>query len=109
MKLIGILLLPIVIFAVFTAPRSEAIIHFGGQISTIIGCVNPVIYTQLGPPRGGPYLWSPLTTNTYSFGPPNRTGQWLLGSAGPSYFCIVNVFPLNTRSGLMILMMGSSI
>ncbi len=108
MKLVSTLLISVVILTVLTAPRTEAVIYFGGSISLIIGCVNPVVYTRLGPPRGGPYLWSPSVTKTYSFGPPKRTGQWLLGSAGPSYFCVVKVFPLKTHPGLLMIMMGSS-
>ena len=81
---------------------------FGGSIGTIIGCVNTVIYAVIGDPRPGPYLWSPSVTQTYSFGPPSHSGQWLLGTAGPSYFCIESVLPLIVHPGLLMLMMGSS-
>ena len=87
---------------------AAAAISFGGPINTIIGCLNMVTYTVLGPPRGGEYLWSPSITDTYSFGPPTRRGQWLLGNAGPSYFCLVTVLPLDVRPGWLIMMMGSS-
>ncbi len=90
------------------APRAEAIIYFGGATGIIIPCVNNVIYAVLGPPRGGPYLWSPEVTQTYSFGPPTRSGQWLLGSAGPSIICLQSIFPFITHAGLLMLMMGSS-
>jgi len=91
-----------------SAPRAEAVVNFGGSIGTIIPCVNTVIYTVLGPPRGGKYLWSPNVTKTYPFGPPSHSGQWLLGNAGPAYFCLESVLPLIVHPGLLMIMMGSS-
>ncbi len=88
--------------------RSEAVVYFGGSIGRIIFCINNVTYANLGAPRGGPYLWSPKVTKTYQFGPPRHSGQWLLGAAGPSYFCIESVLPLIVHPGLLILFMGSS-
>lgn len=88
--------------------RAEAIVHFGGAVGTVYGCVNTVIYATLGPPRGGAYVWSPQVTRTYSFGPPTHSGQWVLGNAGPSYFCIYSIFPIIVFPGLLMLMEGSS-
>lgn len=105
-KVVATLLIAIVVSVLPT--RAEAVVHFGGSIGTLIGCANTVIYTVLGPPRGGPFIWSPSVTKTYSFGPPSHEGQWLLGNAGPSYFCIVTVLPLVVQPGLLMLMMGSS-
>ena len=89
-------------------PAPAGPVYFGGPIGTIIGCVNTVIYTVLGPPRGGKYLWSPSVTQTYAFGPPSHGGQWLLGEAGPNYFCIESVLPLIVHPGLLMVMMASS-
>lgn len=107
MKKLSALTLFIILFVTFSAPKAEAV-YFGGSVGIIIGCVNTVIYTILGPPRGGPYLWSPSVTKTYSFGPPSHSGQWLLGEAGPSYFCVQSVSPIIVHPGLLMVMMGSS-
>jgi len=108
MKYTSLILLIILLLNTLHVPRAEAVVLFGGQITKIIPCVNNVIYARLGPPRDGPYLWSPTVTKTYQFGPPKRTGQWLLGNAGPSYFCLVKVLPVVTYPGLIMIMMGSS-
>lgn len=103
----GVVLVCTCIF--FTAPqRAEAVVYFGGAIGRLIYCINSVVYVNLGAPRGGPYLWSPKVTKTYQFGAPRHSGQWLLGAAGPTYFCIESVLPLIVHPGLLILFMGSS-
>jgi len=108
MRLLTSTLILIILTVSIMPPRAEAIVHFGGAIQEHIGCANTVIYTLLGEPRGGEYLWSPTVTTTYSYGPPNHTGQWLLGNAGPSYFCIVSIFPIIVKPGLLMIMFGSS-
>ena len=80
---------------------------FGGQASTVIFCYNQAIYVVLGPPIGGPYVWTPAT-KTYQFGPPTHSGQWLLGLAGPPYYCLVSIEPVIVFPGIAIDMMGSS-
>lgn len=80
---------------------------FGGQIHQIIFCYNNAIYVNLGPPRGGPFIWTP-STKTYRFGPPQRTGQWLLGLAAPPYYCVVSRQPVIVWSGILMTMEGSS-
>jgi hypothetical protein len=94
--------------SVAPAQKAEAVVYFGGAIGPLIYCINSVTYVKLGAPRGGPYLWSPKVTKTYEFGPPSHSGQWLLGAAGPTYFCIVSVLPLVVLPGLLMLYMGSS-
>ena len=94
---ISILALPALTFA----------FPFGGQINQIIFCYNNAIYTNLGPPRGGPFIWTP-STRTYRFGPPQRSGQWLLGLAAPPYYCIVSKQPIIVWSGILMTMEGSS-
>jgi len=81
---------------------------FGGRASTVLRCVyNSTIYANLGPPRGGEYIWT-TATKTYQFGPPAYAGQWLLGLAGAPYYCIYSVSPLIIYSGIAMTMMGSS-
>ncbi|HVM73677.1 MAG TPA: hypothetical protein VMU13_02235 [Candidatus Paceibacterota bacterium] len=89
-------------------PTTVLAFPFGGQASVVIPCYyNDAIFAQLGPPIGGPYLWTP-STQTYQFGPPTHAGQWLLGNAGPPYFCLVSILPIITYAGTDIIMMGSS-
>lgn len=80
---------------------------FGGQAGIVIPCYNQAIYANLGPPRGGPYVWTP-STKTYTFGPPTHAGQWLLGLASAPYYCIVSIQPVIVWPGTYISMMGSS-
>lgn len=80
---------------------------FGGQISQVIFCYNDAIWAQVGPPIGGPYVWTP-STQTYEFGPPSHSGQWLLGLASAPYYCLVSIVPIIIYTGTAISMMGSS-
>ncbi len=80
---------------------------FGGRASYVKPCYNETIYALLGPPRGGPFVWY-SATKTYQFGPPRAAGQWILGLAGPPYYCLAYVSPVTTWPGKAILMMGSS-
>jgi hypothetical protein len=102
--LLGVLFL---CFVVLFSPISVQAFPFGGQASIVSPCFNSAIYANLGPPIGGPYIWTPAT-RTYQFGPPQRAGQWLLGNAGAPYFCIVSIQPLTVWPGTHIIMMGSS-
>jgi hypothetical protein len=92
---------------VVLAPATALAFPFGGQASVVIPCYNGAIYALLGPPIGGPFLWTP-STETFRFGPPMHSGQWLLGNAGPPYFCLVSILPIITYPGTDIIMMGSS-
>lgn len=80
---------------------------FGGQINLVRPCYNAAIYANLGPPRGGQFIWTP-STRTYQFGPPRRVGQWLLGLASAPYYCVVSISPVIVWAGTHIDMMGSS-
>lgn len=80
---------------------------FGGSVGIIRPCYNNAIYVALGPPRGGPYIWTPAT-RTYQFGAPSHIGQWLLGLASAPYYCVVSIFPVIVWPGTHIDMMGSS-
>ncbi len=90
------------------APKVEAVNVFGGAASQVINCYNDVIWTSVGPPRGGRYIWAPGVTRTYEYGPPSHAGQWLLGLFGAPYFCIVSPQPLIIFPGLLMTMLGSS-
>ncbi len=82
-------------------------IPFGGSINILLPCYNAAIFSSVGAPRGGQYIWSPAT-RTYRFGPPRAVGQWLLGLASAPYYCVFSIFPLLVVPGLHIDMMGSS-
>ena len=88
-------------------PQQAQAFPFGGQASIVRNCYNRVIYSLLGPPIGGPYIWS-RGTRTYQFGPPSHAGQWLLGLANSPYFCIIRLQPLTVWPGTHILMLGTS-
>lgn len=89
-------------------PSVVAAFPFGGRASIVLQCVyNSTIYTNLGPPRGGEYIWT-TATRTYQFGPPAYAGQWLLGLAGAPYYCIYKISPLTIYTGIAMTMMGSS-
>ena len=88
-------------------PNVSVAAPFGGSIGTIVPCYNQAIYANVGPPVGGPFIWTP-STQTYLFGPPRHSGQWLLGLYGVPYYCIVSIEPIIVWPGLNIEMMGSS-
>lgn len=90
-----------------TLPSVAAAYPFGGSIRQIIFCYNNAIYTAVGPPRGGPFIWTP-STRTYQYGPPTHSGQWLLGLAAPPYYCLVSRQPIIVWSGVLMTMEGSS-
>lgn len=99
--------LVILFLAILYPTLTFASFPFGGAASIVKNCYNSAIYAMLGPPIGGPYIWTP-STKTYKFGPPSHSGQWLLGNAGPPYMCVVSIMPLDVWPGTDIIMMGSS-
>ena len=100
-------ILGVVVLFVCALPLRAHAFPFGGAIGQIIFCYNNAIYANVGPPRGGPFIWTP-STRTYKFGPPMRSGQWLLGLAAPPYYCIVSKQPIIVWSGILMTMEGSS-
>jgi hypothetical protein len=92
---------------VVTIPSLVLAAPFGGRASIVVPCYNSAIYANLGPPIGGPYIWTPAT-RTYQFGAPKYAGQWLLGLYGAPYYCLVSRSPVITWAGRSIYMMGSS-
>src|SRR3989338_244456 len=102
-----VLIAPVAMF-MFLFPFFAHAFPFGGRASIVLQCVyNSTIYTNLGPPRGGEYIWT-TGTRTYQFGPPAYAGQWLLRLAGAPYYCIYRISPLIIYTGIAITMMGSS-
>lgn len=94
-------------FILIASPVIVSAAPFGGAIGTIVPCYNGAIYASVGPPRGGLYIWTPAT-QTYQFGVPRHSGQWLLGLYGIPYYCIVSIEPILVWPGISIDMMGSS-
>jgi hypothetical protein len=107
MKLLRLIAGVVAAAIVLAVPAFAFAFPFGGNASEVIPCYNNAIYALLGPPRGGPFLWTP-STQTFQFGPPRHSGQWLLGNAGPPYFCLVSILPITVYDGTDIIMMGSS-
>ena len=91
----------------FAFPLVALAFPFGGMIGQIVFCYNNAIYTSVGPPNGGPFIWTP-STRTYQYGPPSHSGQWLLGLAAPPYYCLVSIQPIIVWSGILMTMEGSS-
>lgn len=79
---------------------------FGGRVGVSIPCLNVAIWTTVGAPRGGIYIWTPAT-KTYPYGPP-ASGKYVLGLYGIPYFCIVWPAPLIVFPGIAMTMLGSS-
>ncbi len=88
-------------------PVSAFAFPFGGQASIVLPCYNGAMYANLGPPIGGPYIWTPAT-QAYTHGAPYHAGQWTLGLAGAPYYCIVSIEPINVFPGTAVIMSGSS-
>jgi hypothetical protein len=107
MKLLKLAAAYLAALTLLVLPTTALAFPFGGAATVVIPCYNGAIYALLGPPVGGPFLWTPATL-TYRFGPPTHGGQWLLGNAGPPYFCLVSILPIITYPGIDIIMMGSS-
>lgn len=97
-----------VVFICVPLYASAIILPFGGQITLPIPCIGGGIWTTIGPPIPGPYVWYP-GTRTYVYGPPEHPGQWLLGNAGPIGFCVVSVYPPIVFEGGTMIMLGSSL
>jgi hypothetical protein len=97
----------IILALLMFAPATALAQPFGGPITQIIFCYNQAIYTVVGPPRGGIYIWTP-GTKTYPFGPPAHAGQYLLGLYGAPYYCLVSIVPIIVFPGIAMTMLGSS-
>lgn len=95
-------------FSFLATARLAHAFPWGGQFQTVIPCFNAVIWTLVGPPRGGAYIWVPGATRTYDNGPPSHPGQWGIGLAAPPYFCIVSPLPLIVWPGIIMTMLGTS-
>ena len=98
---------PIALPLALLIPSFAYAFPFGGQIGQIIFCYNNAIWSRVGPPVGGDYIWTP-STQSYRFGAPSHSGQWLLGLAGAPYYCVVSILPIIVYPGIHITMHGSS-
>ena len=107
MKVMRIISAMVATLFILSMPAIALAYPFGGQASIVIPCFDDAIYANLGAPAGGPFVWTPAT-ETFRFGPPTHAGQWLLGTAGPLYLCLVSIDPIFTLPATAILMMGSS-
>ena len=97
----------LLVIAVFLFPTLASAYPFGGAAGQVLPCYNNAIYVSVGAPIGGPHIWTP-STQTYSFGPPTHSGQWLLGLASAPYYCIVSILPVIVWPGTAITMLGTS-
>ncbi len=91
-------------------------IPFGGPVLPFLcpmnlpgvcSCYNYANYAVLGPPRGGPFVWT-LASRMHEAGPPGRIGQYALGLASVPYYCVASVFPVIVYPGLHVDMFGTS-
>ena len=100
-------LIAITLGLILSFPSAAAAAPFGGRASIVVPCYNNAIFSSVGAPRGGDYIWTPAT-RTYKNGPPTHAGQWLLGLSGAPYYCIVSILPVIVWSGIGITMLGTS-
>lgn len=95
------------LFIAISLPLSaEAANVFGGRVGASFPCFNIAIWTTVGAPRGGLYIWTPAT-KTYPYGRP-ASGKYVLGLYGIPYFCIVLIAPLYVLPGVSMTMVGTS-
>jgi len=97
----------IFVLALVFLPRTVGAFEWGGRFDAVVPCWNPAIYVAVSAPRGGPFIWTPVT-RTYAYGPPSHAGQYGLGLAGPPYMCVVSPYPVVVIPGIMMLMVGTS-
>jgi len=95
------------LITLLSMPLSAAAANvFGGRVGASFPCFNVAIWTTVGAPRGGLYIWTPAT-RTYPYGRP-ASGKWVLGLYGIPYFCIVWIAPLFVLPGISMTMVGTS-
>ncbi len=95
------------VLAILILPLSAGAANvFGGRVGVSFPCFNIAIWTTVGAPRGGLYIWTPAT-RTYPYGRP-ASGKYVLGLYGIPYFCIVWIAPLRVLPGVSMTMVGTS-
>jgi len=104
----ALLLVFIGTFSVISIPKQAGAFPWGGRFNTVIKCWNDVTWVQVGPPRGGTFIWDPTVTETYAYGPPQHAGQYGLGLAAPPYWCVITPTPVNLKYGIIMTMLGTS-
>lgn len=83
---------------------------FGGRVIASIPCVSPLgpsLHVTIAPSGifSPVYIWTPATL-TYTYGPPTRPGQQVLGLADVPFGCMVGTLPLY---GQRMTMVGTSL
>lgn len=95
------------LFITLSMPLSASAANvFGGRVGASFPCFNAAIWTTVGAPRGGLYIWTGAT-RTYPYGLP-ASGKYVLGLYGIPYFCIVLIAPLYVLPGMTMTMVGTS-
>lgn len=77
-------------------PRASAqlgTLPFGGFVAGVVYCTcSPGAIVNVGPPRGGSFLYVPGATQVFQFFQIPRPGVWLLGNYSPGVgACLVFV------------------
>jgi hypothetical protein len=76
----------IITSAVFVsyAPAQSGTLPFGGMVRNVIWCTcSSGAVVDVGPPRGGRFLYQPGSTRVYEYYQIPRVGVWLLGNYLP--------------------------
>ena len=96
------------LFAALSMPLTASAANvFGGKVTISLPCFNAAIWTTVGPPRGGLYIYTLGATKRYPYGVPT-SGKYVLGLYGIPYFCIVWIAPLYVLPGIQMTMVGTS-
>jgi hypothetical protein len=75
----------------------------GGPIVKVIYCYNDAIYIELGGSDTGNYI---MTPGTKGFRNSDLKGRWAIGTAGPPYYCLQSIEPIQTITGTAITSIG---
>ncbi len=77
-------------YAIFSEAQAIPGVGFGGPVITsipmcisVIGAPATTLNISIGPPKGGPLLYTPGVSQSFSYGPPVRPGQFVLGKPAP--------------------------
>lgn len=81
------------LFTVLPADAQSGTRPFGGKVTRVRPCpCSPCrqVLHQVGPPRGGKFMYDRCVTDVYAYYQMNRVGVWLLGNYLPkSQACLV--------------------
>lgn len=117
-----LVLILLIQFLILPSP-SNAMDPFGGDITNIVeygpgtidtGYCQEGMLVTLGSPSSGDYMYVPGSSKSYAFGPPKRTGQWLLGMSSGFltcttwWYCGEDICEIPSGGGEEIIFHGSS-